>query len=98
MLTSSLPPAPRQGGLDMQFKRLGIAAMAAAAAIGGAADAQAATSVSATPTTLTVNAANARANNISVFYSGNYVRVRDLGDVVTAGGLCMSVDAHTADC
>ena len=82
----------------MHAKRLAFTAIATAVAMGGAADAHAVTRARVVGTTLAVTADPARANQVTVFDAGLYVRVRDLNDIVLAGPGCVFVDAHTADC
>jgi Ca2+-binding RTX toxin-like protein len=82
----------------MHVKRLSVAAMAAVAAIGGAGEAHAATTVQKSGSLLSVTAALARTNQVTVFDVVTHVRVRDLGDLVVAGPGCVWIDPHTADC
>lgn len=63
-----------------------------------AAPAYAATGVARVGGQITANAANNRANNITITQVGNQVVLRDLGDTMTAGANCVQLAANAVRC
>jgi Ca2+-binding RTX toxin-like protein len=75
-----------------------LAALGVAPVLVLAAPAHAATGVTRVGAQITANAANNRANNITISTLGNNVILRDLGDTMTAGAGCFQLAANAVRC